>query len=142
MGPTPGNNQEPPQGNNPPQVTGQLSLSLNDLSEGIRRGDSVTYALVVRNDRNVADENVQLTIRLSEGLRFVRLNGPGNPQVAQSQDGRMVSIQPLRFLRPGEAVNYQIEAQTTAPGKQILRIEAVSNQSQQPVVEEEDTTVY
>lgn len=137
----PGNNQGNIQ-NNPPQVTGQLTLSLSDLSDGVRAGDVVTYALTVKNDRNVADENVQVSLRLTEGLRFVRMAGPADPRVAQSADGRMVSVQPIRFLRPGEEVNYQIEVQTTAPGKQILRVETVSSQNPQAVVEEEDTTVY
>ncbi|WDI40254.1 hypothetical protein [Bremerella sp. P1] len=123
-------------------VTGQLEVTLTELQDGIPAGQNVRYYLTVKNSRNVDDENVQIMLRLGEGMRFLKLSGPVNPQVSQSPDGLTVGVQPLRFLRAGEAVSFQVDIQTATPGKKIVKAEVRSQQSPQGVSVQEDTTVY
>jgi len=127
-------------GNQP--VTGQLEVTLTELQDGIPAGQNVRYYLTVKNARNVDDENVQVMLRLGEGMRFLQLSGPVNPRVSQSPDGLTVGIQPLQFLRAGEAVSFQVDVQTSTAGKKVFKAEVRSKQSPQGVSVEEDTTVY
>jgi len=140
-GPNPNTNQPPPNNPNVP-VRGQLKISLADLSDGVRSGDSVTYVLVVTNDSNAPDENVQINLQMTEGLSYVRLTGPVDPRVSRSPDGRSFAIQPIRFMRPGEEIRFEIELQSTSAGRQALRAQATSNRLQEPIFDVEETTIY
>ncbi|PQO41863.1 hypothetical protein C5Y96_00380 [Blastopirellula marina] len=139
--PAVGQNGQPGAGGNQP-VTGQLEVTMTELQDGIPAGQNVRYYLTIKNSRNVDDENVQIMLRLGEGMRFLRLNGPVNPQVSQSPDGLTVGVQPLQYLRAGESVSFQVDIQTATPGKKIVKAEVRSQRSPQGVSVQEDTTVY
>ncbi len=129
-------------GGTPQEVTGQLEVSLTELQENIRAGNNVTYYLSVRNARNADDGNVEVLLRLGDGMRFVGLTGPGNPQTSQSADGMTIGVQPLRYMRAGDSASFQITVQMATPGKKLIKAEVRSQRSPQGISVEEDTTVY
>ncbi|MEX1040085.1 MAG: hypothetical protein WDZ51_05620 [Pirellulaceae bacterium] len=132
----------PEAGQTPPPATGGLTATLSDLQEGVRPGDAITYILTIRNERQLPDENIQVSLGLTEGLRFMRFSGTMDPRFSASPDGRTVSVAPIRFVRPGETITLEIETQATLAGTQTLRTEITSDSVTQPVTADETTTVY
>lgn len=125
----------------PAQITGQLKVSIADQRDPIKRGETTTYIVAVENGRNVEDKNVAMTILLPRGLEFVKLSGPAAAS-GRTQDGKTISIAPVKSMRPGESLNpFFIEVRGLDLGKHVIQIKVESFYSRQPVLAEEDTTI-
>ena len=118
-----------------------------DTDDPIRVGGTVSYHVEIENDRQVSDKNVSITFYLAEGARFVTLlDNSTNLEVegrSVSPDGLVVSMAPIREIRPGEKLpTYHLQLEGRQVGKMELRVEVTSVLSgDQPVVATADTKV-
>jgi uncharacterized repeat protein (TIGR01451 family) len=125
----------------PPPVAEGLELTVDDLNDPVRSGDSITYVLIVKNARTTPDRSVAITITLPENTRLVRINGPTQLQ-RTSQDGRTLVLAPVLEMRPGETLPpYRIEVTPQQPGRLLFRAEATSDRRPQKITVEEETTI-
>ncbi|MEQ8785354.1 MAG: hypothetical protein RIC55_03610 [Pirellulaceae bacterium] len=138
----------PPGAENPPPdggagqenvpVTGNLSISIADQADPVRVGQRVTYLIVVKNDRNVSDKNVAVTISFPAGLDFKSLRGPIQPVRSSSRE---VDLAPIAELRAGESVTLRVEAEPQRAGRFVVRSSVTSLRSGDGLSSEADTTV-
>jgi hypothetical protein len=126
----------------PQPIVGELKVSIADREDPIQVNRTTTYIVQIENGRNVDDKNVIMTIHVPPGLEFVKLSGPVGAR-SQSQDGRTVTVTPIKLLRAGEVIltPFYIEMKGVRVGNHLVRVSVDSLQSTQPVVAEEDTTV-
>lgn len=140
--PAGGREQEPgPEIGRGPQngnVTGNLTVSIADQSDPIRVGQSVTYLIVIKNDRNVSDKNVALTVTFPTGIDFERVRAP-QPTLRASD--REVDLSPIAELRAGESVTLRVDAEARQVGQFKVRCTVKSLRSPTGVTDEEQTTV-
>ena len=123
-----------------PPVAGSLKITVRDLADPIRLGESATYLITVTNERAAPDRDVALTLELTPGLRFKRSSGPTDVAAFGAQN-RVVEITPVAEARPGEILEYRVEVTGSAAGKQRLRATARSSRSPAGVSAEAETTV-
>ncbi len=131
---------------NPAPVDGNLVVTVADTADPIRVGESTVYIIEVQNNRQVSDKNVQISLFLSAGAKFVTLSdSKGVPVEGMSvrPDGLAVSLPPIKELRPGEKfppLRMQVEGR--AAGVLKLDVEVTSNLSGNvPVTASHETVV-
>ncbi|MGV3485231.1 MAG: DUF7507 domain-containing protein [Planctomycetaceae bacterium] len=106
---------------------GSLSLSLLDRDDPVRIGQPIRYSLSVRNNSREIDGDVGLRFRLPAGVEVARVSqrlAPGAPGFRR--EGETVYLDTIRDIRPGEAVDYDIELVSNQPQDLELVVEAVS----------------
>lgn len=124
-----------------PADTGELQATVDDLADSVRLGQTVTYVIVIKNTRTVADQNVSLTITLPENATLVRLNGPSGIRRV-SPDGRTLDVAPVLEIRAGETLPpYRVEVSYKQPGRAVFRAQIFSARQPQPLTVEEETTI-
>lgn len=122
-------------------TAGQLALSIADAEDPIVLGDVTTYLIQIANQRDVEDRNVLLTIRLSDGLRFERIEGPIQVRASADQ-GRTIEMVPINSLRPREQMApLRLFVRGTAIGEMAVQAEVTSQRSPAGVRQQETTTV-
>jgi len=128
---------------NDPAVVGDLAVTVTDLVNPVRIGQSTRYVILIKNDRNASDRNVMLRFRLPEGLDLtkVRVTGPTrNPKI--SPDGRTWEMDAVAEVRANEAlVPYYVEVTPTAAGRITFEVEVISWRSPSPKRATATTTV-
>jgi uncharacterized repeat protein (TIGR01451 family) len=124
-----------------PPAAGDLKLTVGDLSDPIMLGGKTTIAIVVKNERAVPDENVTITVQVSDGLKVTGGTGPTGIS-SISTDGRTVEFTPVTEITAGETLRaFRIDAIGEKAGKQIVRVTVTSQRSPTGVTAESDTTV-
>jgi len=142
----------PPNGTRPAPIpaTGNLTVSVVDLDEGVEVGSPVRYEIRIKNDRTESDRNVVIRIVIPEGMAFKKITwDPQNRGAAApvqprfSNDRRTVELPEIREIRAGETLPpYRLEVTTQRPGRFALRVEVTSLKSPEPVIQSEDTMVF
>lgn len=104
-----------------------LGLILLDRDDPVRVGQPIRYSLSVRNRSNQVDSAVGLRFQLPDGVELVRVVQRLAPNVDQfRRENGVVYLQDIRDLRPGEAIDYDIELVSNQPQQLELVVEAVS----------------
>ncbi len=124
-----------------PPAAGDLKLTVGDLSDPIMLGGKTTIVVVVKNERAVSDENVTVTVQVSEGLKIAGATGPtGIATIAM--DARSIEFVPVTEITAGETLRaFKIDATGEKAGKQTVRVSVTSKRSPAGVTAESDTTV-
>ena len=120
-------------------VTGTLQLSVNESSE-FRVGQEATYTIELKNDRAVSDSNISVTVRLPEGLQFVRFVSDSNLAIASRVDD-VYEVDTIREIRPGGVRTFRLIVSARQGGPQELGVEATSFRSPNPVTALRETQV-
>lgn len=124
-----------------PPANGQLLVELADATGGVRAGETIVYTLVITNDRQVFDDNIQVQLRSSDGLRIADLSRGGQPVPSTNLlDAQNAAVR-FREMRPGESIRLRIEAQATAAGEALLEAIVSSDLVPQGVSDQESTPV-
>ncbi|MFO7903378.1 MAG: DUF7507 domain-containing protein [Planctomycetota bacterium] len=125
-----------------PSPTGQLKVDISKFGDPVRIDDATRYLITIQNDRNVPDQNVVLKLEFPPGLQFQSITGPQRGRTV-SQDGRTVTVSPIREIRAGETLQppFRVEATGVQAGEQTLRVTVTSRHSPQGVTRQEVTTV-
>lgn len=142
--PPPGGAATPPPGAPPPagNAPGELSVSIAELADPIKVGQTITYILRIQNDRDVADQNVTLSLELPPGIDFTRVKITNFRARGLAADGRTLEMEPIAELRAREALRpCRVEIPTTQAGKVQVRALVRSALQPNPVTISEETTV-
>ena len=123
-----------------PPAAGSLKISVLDRADPIMVGGKTTYLVSVTNDRQVSDRDVTISLALSAGLKVTNVTG-ATGVAATSADRRQIDLTPLAELRAGETVEYRVDAEGTAAGKQKIVVSAKSARGTTAVTGEQETTV-
>jgi uncharacterized repeat protein (TIGR01451 family) len=123
------------------QPRGSIRLAVDSLYETRRVSESVEYIVSLHNQHTISDRDAALTLRLSDGMEFLPLHGPTRV-LEQSDQGRTLSLAPVREIRPGETIQFRVSSRATQPGPATLRAELRSRRLPVPVTAEQTTTVY
>jgi hypothetical protein len=124
-----------------PPVTGNLKVSIADMSDPIKLGEKTSYVIEITNERNVADKDLVVTLELADGMQVSGASGP-SAVLRSSPDGRTVELSPIAEVRPGEKLpSYRIEVTSLKAGKHKARVSVKSGRSPTGISAEADTTV-
>jgi uncharacterized repeat protein (TIGR01451 family) len=130
----------------PREVTlpaGNLEVSLSQSANPIPQGGTTRYLVRIKNDASGADENLQITLLLPEGLKFKRIVS-GEQKLFQLQDAGAgsVTLTPIALVRAREEMpTLQIEVEGTKPGMHTFQVQLQSKRNPKPIVRERVTTV-
>ncbi|MCB9875518.1 MAG: DUF11 domain-containing protein [Planctomycetaceae bacterium] len=131
----------------PGPTSGAMRVSVSDISDPIRVGETVTYLVQLENTRQASDKNVYITYYLPQGAKFVSLVDDKFVPVdglRVSPDKLTITMErPIVEIRPGEKLPpYRLQVEGTRVGKMELRVEVSSVLSgDQPVIATADTRV-
>lgn len=131
---------------NPPrEITlsgGNLEMTLSQSANPIPQGGTTRYLVRIKNNESGADENLQITLLLPEGLKFKRLVGEQKSFQLQEATGGVVTLTPIALVRAREDMPLlQIEVEGTKPGMHKFQVELRSKRNPKPIVRERTTTV-
>jgi uncharacterized repeat protein (TIGR01451 family) len=117
-----------------------LSVTIADLRDPIRAGNSLTYEVRVTNNGETSDRDVRLTITLPPQLTPIRegITGPAPGRI----EGNTLRFDPVAEIRPGEPLAFRFQARAAAAG--TVRIQASVTSATtlgQPVVGDESTEI-
>ncbi|MFK8114329.1 MAG: CARDB domain-containing protein [Rubripirellula sp.] len=115
----------------------ELNFSIKNSGGPIELGSETTYEIRVTNIGSKPDTNVQLQLRLPQGLQVVSTDG----DAVNDQRGN-VTFQPRQQLTPGSDFVYTVRVKGVAAGNHIAQAMVISDQHPQPVSKEESTVVY
>ncbi|WP_254509986.1 DUF11 domain-containing protein [Anatilimnocola floriformis] len=131
----------------PPRETtlpaGNLEVSLSQSANPIPQGGTTRYLVRIKNDASGADDNLQITLVLPDGLKFKRLVS-GDQKIFQLQDATagVVTLTPIALVRAREELpTLQIEVEGAKPGMHTFQVELRSKRNTKPITRERTTTV-
>jgi uncharacterized repeat protein (TIGR01451 family) len=123
------------------EIVGIPALRLEVVDEGdpVEVGKTVTYRIEVTNTGSLPAKQVEIKAFLPAELQVVpgKATGPTLATVA----GQTITFAPVD-VDPQRTVRYLIEARGLRPGDVRFRTEMRSQALDQPVMEEESTTIY
>ena len=85
-------------------------------TEMVRTNEPIDYEIVVRNLREYSFRNVQLSVRVDRGMKYIELGAPSGSRSNISQDGRLIEFSTIRELRPSDKLIYRVRAKSTRRG--------------------------
>ena len=117
----------------------RLKVTVVGLNNPVRVGDTASYQVVVKNDRNVPDQNVALMLEIPPGMQYVPNNGVREAQ--RSADGRQISLVPQREMRAGDEIRFIVQLKALQPGTQEFKVRATSTLSDGAVEDAESISI-
>ncbi|HEX6961049.1 MAG TPA: hypothetical protein VF175_04230 [Lacipirellula sp.] len=115
-----------------------LMLAVVDSEGTVPQGEQVSYTIIVKNQGEAADQNVQITAELPEGLEFVSAAGPTDPK----NEGQTLNFGPIKSLDPGDRAVYQVVTKATGEGQVLFHVELQSEALKKPATAEEPTRLF
>ncbi len=111
-----------------PSRSGQLQLSVRQREISPRANAPIPYSIAVTNDSDELDRNVVVEFAIPAGVRVVSVTQTMNPQPGiGTQIGNLYSLDPIRNLRVGETVTYELVLISSIPQTFDLQVEATSD---------------
>jgi len=119
------------------------SLLIQPIDSNVSVGERASYEITFRNNSSQPEENVELNILLPQGMAVVSLStGDGSPvNSSRSDDGRILSVEAIQFLRAGEAVRRIVELQHDVAGANTLQVQVKSVADSQGTLQQSRITV-
>lgn len=123
---------QPPAGN----VTGEFKVSLIAGSNGVRIDEVGTFFVFLRNERNVDDSDVIVTLQIPDGLEYVRHNWSSPlPLLSDPSNRRIVEVGPIKSIaaRQSNLNAVKFDLRGTKPGEYEVKVQVRSRLIQQPI---------
>lgn len=118
-----------------------ISVTIADLRDPIRAGNSVTYEVRVTNNAETPDRDVRLTITLPPQLTAIR-EGITGPATDTTIENNVLRFGPVAEVRPGEPLAYRFQARAATAGNVRVQASVTSAASGgQPIVTDESTEI-
>jgi uncharacterized repeat protein (TIGR01451 family) len=118
-----------------------LSVTIADLRDPVRAGNSLTYEVRVTNNAETADRDVRLTVTLPPQLTPVR-EGIAAPTKEITIDNNVVHFGSVAEVRPGETLSYRFQARAASAGNVRVQASVISaSLGNQPIVADESTEI-
>lgn len=115
-----------------------LLLEVIDQNDPIRVGGEEIYTIVVRNQGNVAAENVEVSAQFSRHLELI--GAQGVTQAARARDG--ITFGAIPTLAPQANATWQVRVRGVREGDARINVRLTSDALETPVVEAESTQVF
>ena len=113
-------------------------IEVIDTVDPLLVGESTTYVIRVTNQGTANDTNVGITCRFPAQISPTSAAGSTDATV----NGKTVNTKPYPVLKPGEVIEWRVEAKAQSEGDSRLKVDLKTDLLQTPVVEEESTHVY
>ncbi|MFM8400858.1 MAG: hypothetical protein ACKOAH_23775, partial [Pirellula sp.] len=97
----------PPTGVMPAPAT-DLVVSIEPVSRAARLNEQSDYIITVRNASAINQQQVALVLQVPEGLQVNDVRGPAASSYQFDEAGRVLSMDPIQTLRPGDQVAYRV----------------------------------
>ncbi len=119
--PTPGTGAAPPASTAPSNT---WSLLIQPVESQVAAGNRARYSVSFQNPRSQADQDVVVQFQVPAGVQVISCVAVDGAPIRnqRSDDGRNLQLEPLRTLRPNEAVGLILELQHDVPGLQVLEV--------------------
>lgn len=101
-------------------------------------GATTIYVIEVRNEGTSPITGIELENILDCKMQFVAAEGPGTYKV----QGERVIFVPLERLEPGDKATYRIRCKAIEPGAAKNTVSCSHDQFEQPILDEEGTSIY
>ena len=125
----------------PPANAGNLKVSVVAANEPIGLNGQVVYRIDLKNESNQADDDVSITLILSEGLKFKSLTPGDKYRVISSGMGKY-EIDPIKTIRAGEGLTaLEVKATGEKVGAFKFQVQVRSKRNPKPVLTEVTTHV-
>jgi hypothetical protein len=122
----------------PAQPQRRLALLISDRTDPVPVATPYTYRIVVRNDGEVAEKNVVLSVDVPEALEIELVQA----QVEKFKiDGQTIRFDPILLLEPGKLVSYELRVKANRAGRAVIRGSTTSEAIREPITAEHDTRV-
>ena len=92
----------------------QMRIRSNEL---VRTNETIDYEIVIRNDNDFSFRNLQLSVRVDRGVKYVELGAPFGTRSNISQDGRLIEFSTIRELLPNDRLVFRVRAKSGRRGK-------------------------
>ncbi len=112
---------------------GDWNLQIQPLTNPARVGEDARFTITVRNDQNLFDRNLILELRVSDEAEISSISVIGTNLGKSYTDARRVRFDPIREVRPGETVTWNLTVRPRLPGK--VTVEAAIASEQKPTVQ-------
>lgn len=112
-----------------------LRLEMVDDHDPVQVGENVVYTINVKNQGRGDDRNVQIVVKLPDGLTYVSSEGSSNGKA----DGQTVAFEPVAKLSPKEHLDYSVVAKAAKVGDVRTTVELTSDYLTTPIPEVEPT---
>ncbi|MFM7515449.1 MAG: hypothetical protein ACKO3V_00750 [Pirellula sp.] len=97
----------PPTGVMPAPAT-DLVVSIEPVSRAARLNEQSDYIITVRNASAINQQQVALVLQVPEGLQVNDVRGPAASSYQFDEAGRVLNMDPIQTLRPGDQVAYRV----------------------------------
>ncbi len=102
-----------PQPTNPttgvmPAPATDLVVSIEPVSRAARLNEQSDYIITVRNASAINQQQVALVLQVPEGLQVNDVRGPAASSYQFDDAGRVLAMDPIQTLRPGDQVAYRV----------------------------------
>lgn len=122
-------------------VTGELKISMAETEDPIALGKKTIYIIELKNDRNVEDRNVEMTMHVPEGLEFDRFVSISAGLSISTNDDRIIQVERIAEMRPGGKRMFRVEVIGRRVGRWPFRVEVRSLRSPEPISVVNETVV-
>lgn len=113
-------------------------IEVVDKVDPVPVGENTSYEIAVKNQGTQRDTNIQLRATLPDSMDFVR--GDGETKV--TANGKQIEFGQLKELAPGDIVSWTVQVKANKADRARLRVELESDATDEPIIEEEPTTLY
>lgn len=115
-----------------------ILLEVVDLEDPIEVGKEATYEIRVTNQGSATGTNIRLTATLPASQSYV--SGSGVTTLTEQE--RAVTFAPLAQLEPKAVATWRVVVKAAAADDARFKVELLSDQFTQPIVETESTQQY
>jgi uncharacterized repeat protein (TIGR01451 family) len=124
-----------------------LYLETRDITDPIDVGGQTSYRVTLTNQGTAPLTNVRLEARVPLEMSTYRTAGPTSaPEKLPpaDADGQLVTFAPLKELKPGEKLTYEVFVKAVKAGDARLKVTLTADELKAggPVIEEESTQVF
>ena len=123
-------------------VPDQLQVTLNARDNPVLVGQPIRYTMQVINGSTASDSDVQLRFKLPPGVSVKRVSQTSAPESREIRDlAGVIALPDIRFMRPGESVDYDIVLESNQPQTYVLDVQAISRNRPTGISAKAETTV-
>lgn len=118
-----------------------LLFEVADQVDPIEVGGLTTYSIQVTNQGTKEASNVEFLAQVPPGMEAVQPNGVSSKYRVEGTSG-IIRFDPIVRLAAKEKASYTIQVRGKTAGDQRFKVQMTSDDTTEPVIEEESTRVY
>ena len=117
---------------------GAFSFEVTDLVDPVELGEETVYRITLSNNGSKEVTGIRMTAGLSSGLELISIEGA----ISGQANGSQIVFDTIPSLMPEVMQQVLVRVRAKAAGDQRLRVQARTDDVQQPVTKEETTQIF